>query len=274
MNEVHVRDLYLDTMANVLTRYDFEGSTTTLIPPAGSPAMDLWNSLCAEFPERSLRLVDSGVFDAKLRAEGKDWPAEAETMVGLRRLENIRTCVQSVLDENVPGDLIETGVWRGGVTIYMRAILAANGVSDRVVWVADSFQGLPEPDSRYPDDTDAQWHTYDALAVSEDEVRANFRRYGLLDDQVRFLAGWFEDTLPDTPIDKLAVLRLDGDMYGSTIQVLNALYDKVPSGGFVIVDDYASVPACAQAVTDFRSERGISEPIETIDWSGVFWRKT
>ena len=97
-------------------------------------------------------------------------------------------------------------------------------------------------------------------------MQDNFRRYGLLDEQVRFLQGWFRDTLPVAPIERLAVLRLDGDLYESTIQALESLYDKLSAGGYVIVDDYGNVAACRQAVHDFRAQRGINDPIQPIDW--------
>ena len=156
-----------------------------------------------------------------------------------------------------PGDLIETGVWRGGATIFMRAILKARGVTDRLVWVADSFAGLPPPDTaRYPQDEGITLHQFPQLAVPLERVQDNFRRYGLLDEQVRFLKGWFRDTLPTAPIERLAILRLDGDLYESTIQALDSLYHKLSVGGFVIVDDYGNVAACRQAVHDFRAEHG------------------
>ncbi len=105
-------------------------------------------------------------------------------------------------------------------------------------------------------------------------MQDNFRRYGLLDDQVRFLKGWFRDTLPDAPIERLAVLRLDGDLYESTIQALECLYDRLSAGGYVIVDDYGNVAGCRQAVHDFRAQRGINDPIRPIDWAGVYWRRS
>ena len=157
--------------------------------------------------------------------------------------------------------------------IFARAILKAYGVDDRRVWVADSFEGLPPPNEQdYPADRKDKHHTYDELRISLEQVQANFKAYGLLDDQVRFLKGWFKDTMPSAPIEKLAVLRLDGDMYESTIQVLEPLYDKLSPGGFLIVDDYA-LPGCRKAVEDFRTARSIAEPIETIDDIGAFWRK-
>ena len=211
----------------------------------------------------------------EIRAEGRDWPATAETMVGGRRLDNVRHAVETVLAEGVPGDLIETGVWRGGVTILMRGILEAWDDPDRRVWVADSFEGLPAPNvESYPDDEGHDLSGVETLMVGADQVRANFDRYGLLDDRVRFLEGWFADTLAAAPIEQLAVLRLDGDLYESTMDALVPLYDKVSPGGFVIVDDYGAWEPCRKAIEDFRSERGITDEIHEVDWTGVYWRKS
>lgn len=194
-------------------------------------------------------------------------------MIGMRRLDNLQFCVVDVLRNGVPGDLIETGVWRGGATIFMRGILAAYGDIDRSVWVVDSFQGLPKPSGRYEADRDSKLWSHPQLSVSEEEVRTNFQRYGLLDDQVRFLKGYFQDTLADAPIEQLAVARLDGDMYESTIVALEALYPKLATGGYLIVDDYGAVRGCRQAVEDYRREHRIVEPLLKIDWTGVYWQR-
>ena len=217
---------------------------------------------------------DRPSFNTAARSVGKDWPSKGHTMVGLARLNNVQQCVEDVIRNGVPGDLIETGVWRGGVTIFMRSILRAYNVTDRVVWAADSFAGLPRPDvDQFPDDEGDPHHLHTELAVSLDEVKSNFERYGLLDDQVRFLKGFFRDTLPNSPVRKLAVLRLDGDMYESTIESLEYLYPKLSRGGYVIVDDF-SYPPCMKAVTDYRHRNGIVDPIIKIDWSGVYWRRS
>lgn len=210
----------------------------------------------------------------RLRSRGLGWPARAQTLIGLQRLDNIQYCVETVLQEGVPGDLIETGVWRGGACIFMRAILKAHGDQTRAVWLADSFTGLPLPNAAdYPADAGDKHHAWnDFFAVSRAEVEANFRRYGLLDGRVRFLEGWFKDTLPTAPIERLAVMRLDGDMYESTMQALEALYPKLSPGGFVIVDDYY-LPPCARAINDFRGAQGIADPIREIDGNAVFWRR-
>src|SRR5262249_28776794 len=152
--------------------------------------------------------------------------------------------ITDVIQRKVPGDLIECGAWRGGATIFMRAVLQVYGVNDRNVWVADSFEGLPKPDEKnFPDDKGIDLWAYKDLAVSVDQVKANFQRYGLLDDHVKFLVGWFKDTLPKAPIDKLAILRVDGDLYESTWEALAALYPKLSVGGYTIVDDYGAIPA-------------------------------
>lgn len=207
------------------------------------------------------------------RDEGKVWRIYPETMIGLRRLENIQSCIETILSEGIPGDLIETGAWRGGACIFMRGILVAHDVKDRKVYVADSFEGLPAPDEqKHPSDKGDIHHTLDFLAVDLDAVKNNFRRYDLLDEQVIFLKGWFSETLPSAPIDQISLLRLDGDMYGSTMDALTALYPKLSAGGYCIIDDY-HLEGCRKAVEDYRREHHITEPVEPIDWAGRFWRK-
>lgn len=213
-------------------------------------------------------------FNPTKRDLGRAMPRYAHTMIGNQRLNNLRVLAEHVVMHDVPGDFIETGVWRGGACIFMRAILKAYGVTDRKVWVADSFQGLPPPDAeQYPADKGLNFHIHKELAVTAEQVKANFAKYNLLDSQVEFLPGWFKDTLPAAPIERLALLRLDGDMYESTIVALDALYHKLSPGGFAIIDDYGDVPACRAAVTDYRSRKGIQDAICDIDGTGVFWQK-
>jgi O-methyltransferase len=267
-----LRDRYVDLLMGCLTR--------ELFIDEEAPDVDLreWpgdvEELRTTLRSKGWRVTTRGG-DAATRLDGNDWPPAAETMVGRQRLADVRQCIDSVLADGVPGDFIETGVWRGGVTILMRGMLEAWGESERQVWVADSFQGLPVPDAEsFPQDVGHDMSNVPTLAVSADQVRANFDRYGLLDDRVRFLEGWFRDTLPTAPIEQLAVLRLDGDMYESTIDALEALYPKLSVGGYVIVDDYGAWDPCRQACTDFRDRHGITDEIVSIDWTGVHWRRT
>lgn len=209
-----------------------------------------------------------------IRNEGRDWPAMAHSMAGLKRLHNLRELTETILKDKIPGDLIETGVWRGGSCILMRGILSAYGDTERTVIVADSFEGLPPPDpKRYPADKGDKLYTFSQLAIGVETVKSNFSAYGLLDNQVQFLKGWFSNTLPTVRDRQFALLRLDGDMYASTMDSLTNLYDRLSPGGFIIVDDYGAIPACKQAVDEFRSSRGIDAPITVVDWTGVWWRK-
>ncbi len=245
------RSLYLDLMVQTLTDLIYENHPLVRRQLSG---------------EQSLSDV--------LQGEVYDYPKRAHTMIGVLRLENIRTLVEDVLARGVPGDLLEAGAWRGGATIFMRAILEAHGVHDRSVWVADSFEGLPPANpEKYPADEGMKLNEIEVLAVSVEEVERNFERYGLLGDQVKFLKGWFKDTLHIAPIEQLAVLRLDGDLYESTMDTLVPLYPKVASGGYVIVDDYRIIPQCQKAVDDYRAKHGIDAPLVEIDWNGVYWQK-
>jgi O-methyltransferase len=274
------RGLYLDLLKRTLTGAIAEDNDSILggVRTSGSPVFykswaDQMGRLVGRF---GFELAYKKPYDPQLRAIGRDWPARADSMIGLRRMENIQRCVEAVIEDDVPGDLIETGVWRGGATIFMRGVLKAFDDTSRSVWVADSFQGLPAPDAaRYPADVGDTFHKLGGLAVGVEQVKHNFERYGLLDDQVKFLIGWFKDTLPTAPIEQLSVIRLDGDMYESTWQAIEALYPKLSPGGFCIVDDYGDLVAqCQRAIHDYRDAHGITDEIVDIDGFGAYWRKS
>ncbi len=206
----------------------------------------------------------------------------AISMLPRVRFDNLQACISDVLFRGIAGDLIETGVWRGGATIFMRAVLKVHSVRDRIVWVADSFEGLPKPDpEKYP--LEAKTHNgpvmrrdYKHFAAGLDDVKRNFAAYGMLDEQVRFLKGWFKDTLPTAPIGPLAVMRLDGDYYESTMDALTSLYPRLSVGGYAIIDDYGedSWTYCRQALDHFRDQRGIDEPMIRVDSKCYYWQRT
>jgi len=224
--------------------------------------------------KRGLQLCTTVTYTDQQRRDGRIWPGYADSMIGLKRLDNLQNCIETVIRENVAGDLIETGVWRGGACILMRGVLAAYGDKGRKVFVADSFEGLPKADEeKYPADKgDTHYLFSHVLAVSREDVENNFKRYSLLDDQVVFLQGWFKDTLPSAPIQKLAVMRLDGDMYESTMDALVTLYPKLSLGGYCIIDDYA-LKGCKKAVDDYREAHKIKAELKEVDWTGRYWRK-
>ncbi len=233
----------------------------------------------AALRERGLRIVQPSR-PAGVSVPDADWLPTAETMIGMPRLENIEALVKRALRDDVPGDLVEAGVWRGGAAILMRALLDALDDRIRHVWACDSFQGLPTPNlDLYPEDAEFERTTpldegvNAALAISVDTVKRNFRRYGLLDERVHFIEGWFKDTLATAPIEQIAVLRVDGDLYESTMDVLVNLEPRVSIGGFVIIDDYNALAPCQKAVTDYRNARGISSDLHEVDWTAVWWQK-
>ena len=208
------------------------------------------------------------VLGGTLRMEG------AITMIGEVRLELLETAVRHILRQEIPGDFLEAGAWRGGACIYLRALLDVYGCRNRIVYVCDAFDdGFPEPDARFPIDNVSTLHTQDYFKTSNVVVRSYFDAYGYNDEQVRFVCGYFKDTLPMVPADHLALLRLDGDLYSSTWDSLEALYDRVSIGGYVIADDYYAIAHSQRAVDDFRTTRRITEPIRQTDWASAYWIK-
>jgi len=225
--------------------------------------------------------------EMQIRTEQDKWfgryhPRKAHAMTGMARLHNVVKLSQRIFDAGVPGDFMECGVWRGGASILMKACLVAADCRNRNLWVADSFEGLPEPNlEKWPKDRFKIKIWEDPkLSVSLSEVQENFKKYGLLDSSVKFLEGWFEDTIPSAPVEQLALLRLDGDMYGSTWVCLEHLYPKLAVGGYIIIDDYYALRQATQATDDYRKKHKIETGLTSCEenapdgkgW-GVFWRK-
>lgn len=246
-------ELYLDLLKRTLTGMVYED------PPVPVP----WVSYL-EYREET-------------RVHGIDWPQHAHSMIGLARMNHLQACAEQVLADGIPGDWAEAGVWRGGACIFMRALLKVHAVTDRAVWVIDSFAGLPEADRAAEGfGTAAEQAT---LIVPVGQVRHNFALYGMLDDQVRFLEGWFRDSLPGAPVEKLAILRMDGDLHSSVTDTLVHLYPKLVPGGYCIVDDW-QLPGARQAVLDYRAEHAITERLLPVPGStylggsvSAYWRK-
>jgi O-methyltransferase len=247
---------YVELLVGVLTRWAFDHE---YVPAVGG---------------EQYRKV---AIDRQARAIGRDWPADAETMVGVHRLRHLAACVAQLVRDGVPGDLLEAGVWRGGSCMVMRAALRAMGEESKTIWAADSYAGFPEQDFTLAAAVDAEdtcAYRFPLISVGLPVVQRNFERYGLLDDRVRFVPGWFHETLPGLDVGELALLRVDGDLYDSTWAPLDAMYPKLAVGGYCIVDDYGDVSACRDAVDEYRRVHGITEPIQWIDTDAVYWRKT
>jgi hypothetical protein len=210
-----------------------------------------------------------GKFFRKIKNSGFN-----HSMIGRMRMDSLHACLDLVRGEGIQGHLVECGVWRGGSCIFMAGYLRAHGMAGKNVYVVDSFDGLPKPSLPQDATLDLSNEKYPELAVSLETVKENFSVYGLLENNIVFLKGWFKDSLPTAPLEQIALLRMDGDLYESTMDILVNLYDKVVPDGVVIVDDFNAIPACRQAVLDFLAGRNIPVPeMHVIDWTGVWFRK-
>lgn len=183
------------------------------------------------------------------------WGESSYTLISWEGMEHLQECIINTKD--VEGDFIETGVWRGGMCILAKSMYNELGLNKKV-YVADSFEGLPMPS--LPQDAGDTHYLSEYLRVSKEMVEDNFKKFECLDENVIFVKGWFRDTLPTLDIEKISILRLDGDMYESTIDALNSLYPKLQKGGYCIIDDYYH-RGCQQAIHDYRNAHNITETI-------------
>lgn len=274
--ETELRRRYLDLLARALVNLIYPENELRLVHLERNRPRD--DALEEQRFLRDIRYIKAEAFERLVEAKRErshDY-RYSHTMVGLRRLENLERCAVRVFAADVPGDFLEAGVCRGGASIFLRALQVAYGQSDRTTWVADSFEGLPPPlhSIDVEQGRDFSEHRQPWLAASLHAVKDNFRTYDLLSDQVRFLPGWFAESLPSSPVERLAILRVDADLYASTYDVLSALYDRVSPGGYVVIDEYSVFEACRRAVDDFLAERSIQPALRPIDREAVFWRKT
>ena len=225
-----------------------------------------------EFPtEEQINQISSSEIDIH-RLEGLDWPKDAVTMIGLKRMDNLHKMLDYVRENNIPGDLIETGVWKGGATIFMKLYCDVYGL-DKKVFVCDSFAGLPPPSGKFHQDSGDDHYVHKELAIPLDEVKNNFSKFKCLDNNVIFIKGLFGYTLPkNEQIKEISLLRMDGDMYESTYDVFHSCYDKLVDKGVCIIDDYC-LKGARECTHDYRNEKNITDKIETIDRCGIYWIK-
>lgn len=235
------------------------------------PDFDFLHHIETRLPGK-LKQLKASREEGKFIDEGLKNLVFAHSMIGRKRMDNLEFCLREVIKNKIPGDVIECGVWKGGAAIFMKGVLEAFGVTDKKVWVADSFEGLPVP-SHPKSKVDVSKNKVPTLAIALEEVQRNFEKYDLLDENISFLKGWFCDTLPGIDAGQFSLIRLDGDLYESTMDALEALYHKLSPGGFIIVDDYGALPECRQAVDEFRETKHIVEKMHQIDWAGVYWQK-
>lgn len=272
MQTEELRERYLDLIKRFLIRYEFDEEIIEYRDIRVTSRYRRILKLLSKFLPEDIKLLEMGKKrELSERLEGKDWPVTAESMVGLKRMNQLHDALRTIERERLPGDIVETGVWRGGALIFAASFLEVNEIYGRKVFGCDSFEGLPKPSIDYPVDFGDSHFKYSYLSVSIDQVKKNLRKYNVGMDQVTLVKGWFSDTLHKIETERIAILRLDGDMYSSTIEALEALYHKVVSGGFVIIDDF-SLKGAHQAVVDFLHSRAITVEFEEIDEASAFFR--
>ena len=207
------------------------------------------------------------------------------TMTSVTRSKMLWNLCKKVLKEDIPGDFVECGVWKGGSAGIMGLVLKQSDHNKvRKLHLFDSFEGLPQPSSA--DGADAAAYSGgvssgELVSVNEcvvglEEVQ-NFilKVLKLSENRVVFHKGWFQDTIPalGKKPDNIAFLRLDGDWFESTKVCLDYLYDRIPIGGIILLDDYFCWEGCKKATDDFRASRGINDEIVRVDRESVYWIK-
>jgi hypothetical protein len=201
------------------------------------------------------------------------------TMTSAERILALCQAIRYLVQNQIAGDLVECGVWRGGsVMAALRTLKLMNDV-ERRVWLYDTFEGMSPPTAR---DVDHQGKTADEL-LREDrpddpnsiwcrsslaEVRKNVAGCGYPAAKLRYVVGPVEQTLPKEKPDRIALLRLDTDWYESTRVELHELFPRLVPGGVLLIDDYGHWQGCRRAVDEFFREHGICMLLHRIDYTG------
>ncbi len=200
------------------------------------------------------------------------------TMTSLERLKSLSDAVSYVVENGIEGDFVECGTWKGGSVMCMQKKLISLNKNDRNFWVFDTFEGMPEPE-----EIDKTFNNTSAKKLLEaddkkettiwsysnfEETSGNILTAGYPANKINFIKGMVEDTIPTTPIESIALLRLDTDWYSSTKLELEHLYPKLVKGGILIIDDYGHWEGCKKAVDEYFSINKIPVFMSRIDYTG------
>lgn len=227
-------------------------------------------------PLSALRRIAGSAWRARMRAlpltafERDFRVAEPHTMLGVRRLKSLHDAVRETAGRGVAGDIVECGVARGGSALLM-SLSARRVAPGRTLWLFDTFEGLPEPDAAVNPDVELARQFTGECRGPEADVLALLTRLAP-QQAVRTVRGLFADTMLQPPVERIAMMHVDGDWYESVKPCLDALWPRLSPGGLAQVDDYGSWLGCRRAVDEFVAEHpGLS--IETVDGNAVRLRK-
>ncbi len=202
------------------------------------------------------------------------------TMTSVERMFALYQATNYVIDQNIPGDFVECGVWRGGSSLMVAQVLAHRGVSDRHLYLYDTFEGMSEPTAEDVDfrgqkadqmleQTQDQKETSVWCLANLDDVKLTMSNSSFPAENIHYVEGKVEDTIPVTvPAGPIALLRLDTDWYTSTKHELIHLYPSLSASGVLIIDDYGHWEGCRKAVDEYFAEQKTSILLQRIDYTG------
>lgn len=245
--------------------------------------MSLTNKVLAKFGLRLTKLERNDQVQYPDLTDNEFWHLYALckpfTMTSVDRMFGLYTSVRYVLEKNIPGDFVECGVWRGGSSLMMAKMLSDRNITDRKIFLYDTFEGMPPPSKkdRSFDGADAQ-KQLDENANNKEEsvwcladlndVRKNLSLSNLSTEQILYVQGKVEDTIPQNVPENIALLRLDTDWYESTKHELTHLYPILKKDGVLIIDDYGHWEGCRKAVDEYFAGKKNYLLFHRLDYTG------
>ena len=202
------------------------------------------------------------------------------TMTTVQRIEAVVSATRHVVEHQIPGAFVESGVWMGGSLMAAARTLVELGDTDRDLYLYDTFEGLPEPGEHdgfvgSDEPIDQVYAAVNAasggrafLDAPVDVVRANVARTGYPPERIHTIPGLVEDTIPDTAPDQIAFLRLDTDWYSSTKVEMETLFPRLEPNGILILDDYGYLEGARKAVDEYLADYPYPVFLHRIDSSG------
>ncbi|MDB4992168.1 MAG: macrocin O-methyltransferase [Parcubacteria group bacterium] len=205
------------------------------------------------------------------------------TMTSFERQHALYRAVQYVTDHHIQGDIVECGVWKGGSTMLIAETLKSKNDVSRKLYLYDTFAGMSEPTSKDISRTGSAEKKWKKLAradfnewdyASLDEVKQNLKSTQYPAENISYVKGKVEDTIPQTIPESIALLRLDTDWYESTKHELVHLFPRLVKNGVLIIDDYGHWEGARAAVDEYIREKGITIFLNRIDYTGRLGIKT
>lgn len=199
------------------------------------------------------------------------------TMTTNERIFALCKSVEYIVQHNIPGDVLECGVWKGGSMMAIARTLMNKGAA-RTLHLFDTFEGMPPPTEVDKNIRGVQ--AAQALATEDkntsltwaysplDAVKANLQQIGYDPSKIKFVKGNVEDTIPGNAPEQIALLRLDTDWYESTYHELVHLYPRLSVGGVLIIDDYGHWEGARKAVDQYFAEKKLKFLLNRIDYTG------